>query len=170
MSKDQENRVTDLEVSSWSTRRAEEFDEVTLKRLREIPAWLLEFYLSVDQCLEKSKVWRDPAPSLEHLDLAGELLRLVGAEHLSNLFDSQNMGEWDKWQLKLVVMILTKLVISYISKETGLSKEQAAEDLRMILKYQGYGFVQPDPQAWGRLSPQARSYLTRLRPSAPRSP
>jgi len=135
---------------------------------RGLPMWLAEFYLGIDQCLERPKAWRNPAPSLEHLDKARELLSLLGAGHLSSLFDSQNVDGWDKWMMKLVIMILEKMAVSHISRETGLSRDQTAIDLDLMLKIRGFGFVQPDLQAWARLSPEAKSYLTRLKPMTPR--
>ena len=169
MSRDQENRLKEIEAKSWATLGAE-VDEAMLRHLKEVPVWVLEFYVNISECLGKPRAWRNPAPSLEHLDKAREMLSLLGAGHLSSLFDSQNVDGWDKWMMKLVVTILEKMTITHLSREMGLSRDQTVIDLDLMLKIRGFGFVQPDAQAWGRLSPEAKAYLTRVRPSAPRSP
>jgi hypothetical protein len=163
-----DKRVKELEATMATL--GADVDEAMLRHLKEIPTWLMEFYVNVSECLERPKAWRNPAPSQEHRDQAKELLILLGAPHLADLFDSQNVDGWDKWEMQMVVMILEKMTVIHLARGLGLSEEKAAEDLRLMLKLKGYGCVLGDPQASARLSPQAQSYLRRLRPSEPRSP
>jgi hypothetical protein len=142
-----------------------EIDDEAVKALQDLPAWLTEFFLNISLCLERGPEWRNPTPSAFLTDECEMYLTIMNASHLSMLIEGN-----DCWTYEILVRVLRAAAERHLQVELGIDEDQAKHDLQLILKHRGWAFYLPDPQAWGRLSQPTQEYLTRMRPSTPRSP
>ena len=148
-----EKHIEKLELDRASA--LEDTDEKMAKTLLELPTWLQEFVLDVLQSLERPKTWRNGTPSLYLTGEVSEYLIIMKAPYLAKLIEA------DRWGYRVLVMILRAAAERMLEEELNISEEQAKEELQLILKYRGFAFYQPDPNAFNKMSLKTREYLVK---------